>query len=159
MIKLPILETPVQNTPCCTANFGRTAYYAHNLPDFPENGIRCITSALTGGDFTQYLLDAKNSTAEICLILQPLHHVFTMPSFDGCGSRFDEQDMQTSSILNKGEYSRQLMCLYYYDSCAKKMYLLDTEETLSQKVNAAHLADFPYLAAETDIIKKLRLPE
>ena len=159
MIKLSILENPAKEEACCVYSAEHNRYYVHNCFEFPKEAVAAISSALTGGFFDEYLKTAKARCGNVCLLLAPLHHVFSLPNFSGIGDPLQEADLKAIRESLVIQYSPQLLCHYAYDFNMKQLILFDDLETLNEKVHTAEKEGIQFLAADKSLIKKLRLPE
>ena len=159
MIKLSILEKPTKDEACCVFSSEDNLYYVHNCFEFPKEAITIISSALTGGTFSEYLKSMKGNYGTVCLMISPLHHAFPLPSFSGIGNALQETELNLATESLEIQFSPHLVCHYAYDFKTKQVILFDDLHTLNEKVNAAEKEGIQFLAADQDLIKKLRLPE
>jgi len=156
MIKLPILSMPDTDQSSCTFSETDHAFTVHNTPGFPE--CSAVVSAVTGGFFTDYLQEMKESAGALCIFIQPLHHAFPLPSYSGCGELIAMDKLQSITNKLKVHISESLMCRYCYDHGSHTVILFDDEQTLCEKAAAAGRVGYQYLLGEESILKKIKTP-
>jgi len=156
MIKLPILPTPDRDSPCCTYSDVSQAFMVHNTPGFPECCV--VVSAVTGGSFTEYLQEMKDTSGALCVILQPMHHAFSLPCYSGIGEPLPPDALQKTVEESKSCKSSRLMCRYYYDQSSHTVILFDDEDTLCEKAAEAERLGYRYLLGDASLLKKIKTP-
>jgi hypothetical protein len=123
----------------------------HNCSNLPPE-IIFLDAMISGGDFREYLMEAKRENRPICLILLPKIACFTLPSPDGI-----YRELHTMPT-NQGCYSKALMCYFSYSAEDTTVTLVDDEHTLWMKMQAADDAGIPYCVAPYALKEKMKTP-
>ncbi len=160
---LPILpQNSTHKQPYCTLECdGDTVIKVIVYGDIhhPWADMGFCTSALTGGFFREYLLDAAECCDKnICLYLDPLLHRFPLPCYDGCGEKLEEDALRSYQEHHTVGFSPDLLCNYIYLADEPAVILYDTADTLQKKVAVAEDVGVRVLLAEEVVISKIKTP-
>lgn len=159
MYVLPILEEHAGNTlPYCYAK--DNSLVIHGVPEYIEKEMRLYTSAISGGNFCEYIKEITQDSKQCaCLLLDPLQHRFSLPAVTGEGIKMRASDIEQLQLNYDMCYSEDLCCNYFYLPQEPSIVLFDSHETLQKKLDEAEKAGVYICIAAESIYKKLRLPE
>jgi len=155
---LPILcAQDGRTSPFCTIEGGEIV--VHGQTNFVPENMQVFTSALSGGNFAEYLQEAiRTDGANCALLLEALCHEFMFPSADGQGVKIDECQLELLRREYPSQFSEDLCCNYIYNPSTPSVALFDDETSLLKKYEIAKELQFSVLICNEDIYKKIKTP-
>ena len=147
---LPILQTPDDSvSPFCIRD--NQDFVIYGKTNFNPADLELHTSAVTGGNFREYLLWLMRKKPA-AVLLEPLQHRFMLPSWDGQGIPVKREEMNSLDFC----YSEDLCCQFHYDTEAPSAILWDDIHSLLRKVAIAEEVGIPAILCDFEIYKKIK---